>query len=145
MKIVICASVDVTPQIQAARMALEKSGHSVEIPRYSQKILAGEISLEDFLARKEEEGDAAFRAAAGEDLIKRYYNLIKAADAILVLNADKKGIKNYIGGNTFLEIGFAYILEKKIYLLNPIPEVSYRDEIVAMKPVVLNGDLSKIS
>lgn len=32
-----------------------------------------------------------------------------------------------------------------IFLLNEIPEVSYRDEIVAMGPNILNGDLSKIS
>jgi hypothetical protein len=29
-------------------------------------------------------------------------------------------------------------------LLNPIPEMGYEDEIVAMKPVILNGDLDKI-
>jgi predicted RNA-binding protein with PUA domain len=60
------------------------------------------------------------------------------------VNIDKGGFSNYIGGNAFLEMGFAHILNKKIFLLNEIPEMIYTDEILAMQPIVLNGDLSKI-
>ena len=42
---------------------------------------------------------------------------MQGADAVLVLNYDKKGIKNYIGGNTLMEIGFAHVLNQKIFLL----------------------------
>jgi len=42
-------------------------------------------------------------------------------------------------------MGFAYVLEKGIYLLNPIPDIGYRDEIVAMQPTVINGDLDLIN
>ena len=51
---------------------------------------------------------------------------------------------NYIGGNTLMEIAFAYVNDKKIFLLNPVPEVSYKDEILAMYTKVLNGDLQEI-
>lgn len=79
------------------------------------------------------------------DAMKEYFNQIKDCDAILVLNYDKKGITNYIGGNTFLEIGYAHILDKKIFLLNPIPSIPfYESEIVATNPIILNGDLSLI-
>ena len=77
-------------------------------------------------------------------MIKRYYKIIQNSDAVLVLNFDKNGIKNYIGGNTFLEMGFAYVLNKPIYLVNPIPDMIYTDEIKAMQPKILNGDLGKI-
>ena len=71
---------------------------------------------------------------------------IKKSDAILVLNYDRKGIKNYIGGNTFLEIGFAHVLDKKIYLLNPIPDINfYKEEIEAIHPEILYGDVGKIN
>lgn len=81
-----------------------------------------------------------------KDAIREFWRAMQGADAVLVLNFDKKGIKNYIGGNTFLEIGFAHVLNQKIFLLNPIPEIPYyKTEIVAMKPIILNGDLSKIS
>ena len=79
-----------------------------------------------------------------DDLIRGYFEEIKSSDAVLAVNEDKNGILNYIGGNTFLEIGFAHVLDKKIYLLNDIPEVSYKAEIIAMQPIVLNGDLKKI-
>jgi uncharacterized membrane protein (UPF0127 family) len=63
---------------------------------------------------------------------KRCLKLRKSlkSDAVLVLNYDRKGIKNYIGGNTLMEIGFAHVLNKKIYLMNPIPEIEfYKSEI----------------
>jgi hypothetical protein len=75
---------------------------------------------------------------------KYYFEKIKEVDAILILNFEKRGIEGYIGGNTFLEMGFAHILNKKIFLLNEIPEMLYKDEIKAMQPIVLDGDLSKI-
>lgn len=79
------------------------------------------------------------------DAIREFWNMMQGADAVLVLNLDKHGINNYIGGNTFLEIGFAHVLKQKIFLLNPIPDIQfYKTEIEAMKPVVLNGDLSLI-
>ena len=144
MKIVICGSIDFTPKIAEVADELVKQGHQVEIPLYTQKIIAGELSLADFTKEKEKSGDQSFRDQAGEDLIKRYYRLIEKADAILVVNIDKKGIKNYIGGNTFLEMGFAHVLGKKIFLLNEIPEMGYKDELKAIKPVILQGDISHI-
>jgi len=67
------------------------------------------------------------------------------ADAVLVLNLDKHGVKNYIGGNTFLEMGFAHVLNQKIFLYNPIPGMPYyKTEIAAMKPIVIKKDLKKI-
>lgn len=104
----------------------------------------GELTMDEFKKEKEVNGDASFRKIQ-YDVIRRYYEIIKNSDAIMVLNLDKNGIKNYIGGNTFLEIGFAYVLGKKIFLMNPIPEMGYKDEVMAMQPIILNGDLNKIN
>lgn len=41
-------------------------------------------------------------------------------------------------------MAFAHVLNKKIFLLNPIPQINYSDEIEAMNPIILNHDLSKI-
>ncbi len=77
--------------------------------------------------------------------IKWWHDCIKKGDAILVLNYDKNDIKNYIGGNTLMEMGFAHVNNKKVFLLNPIPEgVPYVDEIKAMVDVVLDGNLDLI-
>jgi hypothetical protein len=70
---------------------------------------------------------------------------MQGADAVLVLNLEKHGIPHSIGGNTFLEIGFAHVFDQKIFLWNPVPDIPYyKTEIKAMKPVVLNGDLSLV-
>jgi hypothetical protein len=143
MKIVICGSIDATYEIKEIADKLEKAGHETEIPLTSQRILNGELTLDEFKKEKEKNGDGFVRKVH-DDVIRRYYELIKNSDSVLIANYPKKGIDNYIGGNTFLEMGFAHVLNKKIFLLNPIPEVSYKDELLAMQPIILNGDLSKI-
>ncbi len=92
MKIVICGSVDFTPEIAAAAAVLSNAGHSVEVPRLTQRIMTGEISYADFLQEKEVNGDGVFRAAESGSLIRRYYDLIKEADAVLIVNATKKSV-----------------------------------------------------
>lgn len=149
MKIVICGSIAFTPKIKEVADILIEQGHNVEIPLTSQRIINGELTLEDFLKEKAINGDGAFRESAlrkiKDDVIKRYYNLIIESDAILIVNLENKNIPNYIGGNTFLEMGFAHVLNKKIYLYNNIPTISYSDEIIAMRPVILDGNLLKIN
>ena len=77
-------------------------------------------------------------------MIKHSKEVISKVDAVLVLNYTKNGVDNYIGGATFLEMYDAFILEKKIYMMNDIPEGLLKDEIIGFNPIVINGDLSKI-
>jgi hypothetical protein len=80
------------------------------------------------------------------DAIREFWKPMQTADALLVLNYDKNGIQNYIGGNAFLEMGFAHVLDQKIFLMNPVPDMPYYGtEIVAMKPIIIDGDLTKIN
>jgi hypothetical protein len=79
------------------------------------------------------------------DAIREFWNAMQGGDAVLVLNLDKNGVKNYIGGNTLMEIGFAHVLNQKVFLYNPIPDIPYyKTEIEAVQPVIINGDLSRI-
>ena len=143
MEIAICASLDFTNEIEDIANKLKNRGFKITIPLTSELILKKKVSLEKI---KQEKADSLlFKRAIRINAIKRNFERIKNADAILVLNLDKNSIKNHIGGNTFLEIGFAYILSKKIFLLNPVPEMIYTDEIKTMQPIVLKGDLSLIS
>ncbi len=80
-----------------------------------------------------------------EDAMKRDWDRMKQADSLLVINIERYGIANYIGGNTLFELAAGYFSGKKIYLYNPIPEILYyKTEIEAIKPIILNGDLTKI-
>ena len=79
-----------------------------------------------------------------KDLIRTHYEKIKVSDAILVLNEDLPGRPNYIGGNSFLEMGFAHVLNIPIYLMQEVPESPYRSEMLAMDPIVINTDLDRL-
>jgi len=142
MKITICASLDFTYEMKEVADKLTEQSHEVILPRTPEMILNGQLILKEIM--KEKESGEIYKRAIKYDAIKRHFLNIKEADAILVLNYDKKGIKNYIGGNVFLEMGFAHVLDKKIFLLNEIPEMPYIDEIKIMQPIVLGGDLGKI-
>jgi len=142
MKIAICGSLDFTYEIEKIASRLKDRRFGVSIPLSSERILRGEYSLEEIKNKKETGIFSDF--AIKYDSIRAYWDVINDSDAILVANYDKKGIANYIGGNSFLEMGFAHVLKKKIYLLNDIPEMIYSDEIKAMQPIILNGDLSRV-
>ena len=124
-------------EMARAKEFLTGAGHEVFLPE--------RIDLhQDGILTKGGESESA-ELKMKHDLIRDHYNKINNSDAILVLNYDKKGIKNYIGGNSLIEIAFAYILNKKIFLLNEIPEIEfYKQEIIAMKPIIIYGNLEKI-
>lgn len=143
MRIAICASLDFIKEIHEVAVQLRAFGHEVIMPKSAEMALRGEVTSEQI--REEKVDGTIVDRTIRQDSIRYYYNSIKGVDAILVLNYTKKGIPNYIGGNVLMEIGFAHVLGKKIFLLNPIPEIEYyKDEIHAMQPVILNGNLTNI-
>jgi len=142
MKIVISWSVDFAHEIKKLSDDLKVLGFDVIIPPTSERILRGEITAKEI--KKEKENSDFSERTIKNDAIRNYCEFIKNSDALLIANFGKHNIKNYIGGGAFLEMGFAHIFHKKIFLLNGIPDMMYIDEIKAMQPVELNGDLSKI-
>ena len=136
MKIIICGSISAHKELSDAKRMLETNGHVVEMPNLD--------NIENELDSSGNSLETA-RIKIKNDLIRGYFDKIKKSDCVLAINTKKNNIKGYIGGNTFLELGFGYVLNKKIYLLNQYTkELPYYDEIDAMQPIVLNGDLGKI-
>lgn len=124
-------------EMRQTKKALEEMGHTVFVPK--------SIDLMDTEGYVHPEDDEErITSKIEHDFIREHFRKIEKSDAIFVLNYDKKGIANYIGGNTFLEMGLAFWLGKRIFLLNFIPDMSYKTEMHAMQPVVLVGDLTKI-
>ncbi len=118
---------------------LGKLGHYVLVPLSAEmnqsKEYWNKLKLDNF---------DKFVGIKGERMLG-HFDKIKSSDAILVLNYDKDGKKNYIGGNTFLEMAIAFEHAKKIFLFNPIPKESpYMEEIASMKPIIIDHDLKKI-
>lgn len=77
-------------------------------------------------------------------MMKHSEEVIKEVDAVLVLNYTKNNIPNYIGGATFLEMYDAFRLGKTIYMMNEIPDLLLKDEIIGFNPIIINGNLDKI-
>lgn len=136
MKIAICASIKAYSKVIKIKTELEKRRIQVFCPWTIEEI------QQERLHPKEID---KFKLQNKSKAIKIHYEKIKKSDAILIANETKNKITHYLGGNTLMEMGFAYILNKKIYLLNPIPKMIYTEEIKAMKPIILFGDLNKIS
>lgn len=136
MTITICGSMQFHEEMLKTKTELEALGHTVFIPSgvYDK-------TRNEFYVDTDEE---RVTVKIEHDLIREHFRYIDHSDAILVLNYEKRGTSHYIGGNTFLEMGHAFGLGKKIFLFNPILEMDYKTEMRAMQPVVLGGDFSKI-
>ena len=147
MKITICGSIAFIDQMLATQKKLEELGHEVKIPPYQIMDDNGKLipAKEYYAMRKQASDDAGWIWERKGEAIKNHFDKVIWSDAILVLNYDKNSIANYIGPNTFLEIGLAFHARKKIFLLNPIPEIIYKEEMLGMKPTIINGDFSLLA
>lgn len=135
MKIFICASKHNYDKVEPFRQKLEAMGHIVTLPNgYDEPM------KEEEMKKMGPEIHRKWKA----NMIKYQDVKVVANDAILVLNLEKKGQLNYIGGAAFLEIFRAFNAGKKIFLFNPVPENIFTDELLAMGPMIIDGDLTKI-
>lgn len=132
MHIVISGSMKFFTEISHLRDVLQQSGHVVSVP-------TPEGASIDYHTLPDTE-----QAVLKKIFIDKHLEKIRQSDAILVANFDTPTVKGYIGANTFLEMGFAYVLGKKIFLLNDVPEQSNKEELLGLCPVTLSGDCSKI-
>ncbi len=136
MKIAICGSMTFSPEMTEVSKRLRELGHETTLPAFTEHY----ATLE---SRESMHVESAHNKVA-HNLIKGYFEIIKQHDAILIYNPTKNGIENYVGGNTLIEMAFAHILGKPIFMYNPVPDMSYTDEIKAMEPLILNRDLTRV-
>lgn len=137
MKIAILGSMQLSEKMLEIQKELEHTlGHEATISEFVDSML-GKTDEEKEILKIQQKNH--------QDAMKKDLQRLESADAVLVINLDKNGVANYIGGNTFLELGHAHLKGIKMYFYNPIPEIPYyKTELEAFKPVILNGDLSKI-
>lgn len=154
MKITICGSMAFYQDMEVIRDQLVRRGHEVKIPELALEVpeaFGGGKNVYFGRYIEQNGGADAFPPEHGiwslkQGAIRDHYEKIDWSDAILVVNQEKRGVPGYVGGNTLIEIGVAFYLRKKIYILNPVSsELSYKQEIMGMKPVMLNGDATQIA
>lgn len=146
MNITICGSIAFYDEMLNIKKNLEELGHQVKLPLPEVKDENGNmITVKEYYAkRKAETDDRSWIWDKKEEVMRLHFQKIEWSDAVLILNHDKNNIPNYVGANTLLDMGLAFHLNKKLFLLNDIPEISYKEEILGMKPVVISQDLTKI-
>jgi hypothetical protein len=146
MKITISGSIAFYDEMLDTKKKLEKLGHKVKLPPIEVEDEHGNlISVKEYYAkRKAETDDTSWIWDKKGEAMRAHFWKIAWSDAVLILNYDKNNIKNYIGANTLIEMGLAFHLNKELFLLNDIPEISYKEEILGMKPIVIRQELEKI-
>lgn len=134
MKIYICSSLSFTDEALALAEELKKLGHEPILPYGIRNRAIEQPDFDPVVAK------------TTTDNMNKDIDLIGEADALLDNNLTKNGIENYIGANALIELAAAHYYGKKIFTLNPLPDIPYiHDELHAFTITVLDGDLGKIS
>lgn len=145
MKITICGSIAFFEDMLVVKAELEKMGHEVNLPPTEVKNDQGNyIPVSKYYEIRKSASPAAWVWQVKKEAMLDHFTKIEWADAILVLNIEKKGVAGYVGANTLIEMGLALFLKKSIYLFNQIPDMDCREEIMSMSPIMIAGNLSRI-
>lgn len=139
--VVICSSANFYKHAVKIQKELEAHGFKVIVPHTAEKM------------KKSGNYDAAhyriwLKDAKNYDrktwLMREHFKEVASGDVVLVINNEKHGKPNYIGGNVLMEMALAFYLEKPIYLLNGIPEESFfLEEIIGLGSIPLKGNINK--
>jgi hypothetical protein len=141
--ITICSSANFYRQAVEIQAALEQAGYTIIIPATAEKMKqSGDYDVSHYKTWFADAGDYHKKSA----LMRGHFDEVAKGDAILVLNYEKHGVPNYIGGNVLMEMGLAFYLQKPIFILNEIPDDSpFVEEIKGFMPIVLHGQVNQLS
>lgn len=138
-RIMICGSMAFAEEMVKAKNKLEKMGCVVRIPTDTKDIIEENHDHDDL--------EADYEHCIENEIMKKHFEFIENSDGILVLNYKKNNIEGYIGTATLMEIGLAHHLDKKIFLLNSLPDPEnhrWAHEVRITQPKILGGNLENI-
>ena len=140
--ITVCASCAFYRKVNEVKDTLDPLGFEVLVPRLALEMKrTGNYEVSQYKTWFADPNDYDKKA----DLIRAHFAEIDKADAILVVNEEKRGIKNYIGGNVLMEMALAFHTNKPVFILNEVPEgSSVEEEIRGVLPILLHGKVKDL-
>ena len=130
-RIVICGSMSMHSRMLEEQRELEEADVPAVLPPADEHIMPG-------LAERE------YHAAKREAALAHFHKVMDPLTvAVLAINADKHGVRDYIGPNTFAELALAFVQGKRIYLLQDVPH-NLADELRSWGVIPLRGDLGRL-
>ena len=146
MKITICGSTAFIDEMESVSRKLEDLGHEVKFPPVKVIDKDGNelLTSEYYKMKKTTSFDDPEFWKTHTSRIRNHFNKVSWSEAVLITNYDKNNISNYIGPNTLMEMGVAFHLNKAIFLLNPVPDTPWKEEVLGMQPIIIKGDLKLI-
>lgn len=118
--------------MRSVAAALETRGHRVTLPAPWPPGVDPEALSEPALVDLK----AAF--------VDEHLHAIRSADAVLVVNADTPEARGYVGPSTLIELAFARAVGTRALLLHHVGPQPSRLEVLALRPIVLDGDLDAL-
>jgi hypothetical protein len=140
--ITICSSAAFYEHVIRIKQQLEAMGFEVLVPKSALKMAAsGDYDVTHHKTWYDNPDDYHKKAS----LVGAHFDEVAKGDITLVVNDEKHGVPNYIGGNVLMEMALAFYLKKPIYLLHDMPaESPLLEEIIGVGSIPLKGDLSKL-
>ena len=129
--VVLCGSMVFYEKMLQISEHLKREGVATVIPK-EESVEKGTLSEEEF---------SDFKRRVSNQYLAKIRD--SSTYAILVLNEEKRGISNYIGANTLVEISMAFCWGRPIYLLNDLYDPLI-DELRAWNAICLKGKLEKL-
>ncbi len=115
------------PQMEELAAELHEDGFLVSTPAPDEEGTNwSDLTLEQAVALK-------------KDFLDAYFEVIRNADAVLIANYPKHGIKGYIGANALMEAACGHALGKPVIFLHEIGEQPCRLEALSISSGILNG------
>lgn len=141
--ITICSSANFYREVVDIQEKLQAMGYEVIVPILATRMKeSGDYEVSHYKTWYGNPDDYAKKA----QLMHGHFDEVKKANAILVVNNEKRGVQNYIGGNVLMEMALAFDLNQPIFLLNDMPEESsFLEEIKGVGSIPLRGDLKAIT
>jgi nucleoside 2-deoxyribosyltransferase len=144
MRLTICSSAHFAHESQEIKKKLEKKGVETFLYPGIVKVREKMMTVDEFYTMRKKSLTEELLETK-KQLMDEHIDKIKNSDAVLILNFDKTKIRGYVGGNSFMEMGVAYALGKKVFIWKkPSNNLPYYEEIMAMRPTIIEENLEKI-